>query len=95
MNKIDEKHLKKVSEVCRLNLNDEKLREFSSDSEKLFGFFSKIDQDYAPKDMSLYLTLNRNPFRKDTSAEMFDNTKAILDLAPKRNGKYFKVPKNL
>ncbi|MCD6229524.1 MAG: hypothetical protein J7K00_01840 [Candidatus Diapherotrites archaeon] len=95
MNKIDEKTLKRVSEVCRLKLSQGELKEFSLDSEKLFTFFSKINQDYAPKDLSLYLTLNRNPLRKDGTAKTFEGAKSILDLAPKRSADYFKVPKNL
>ena len=93
MFKITQEEVKKVAQLARLELNKSEINNHAEQLEKILEYIQqleKIDTDNVPcTTRAIEVT---NSFRKDEKKE-FSNIEGILDLAPSREDKFFKVPK--
>ena len=93
MFKITQEEVKKVAQLARLELNKSEINNHAEQLEKILEYIQqleKIDTDNVPcTTRAIEVT---NSFRKDEKKE-FSNIEEILDLAPSREDKFFKVPK--
>ena len=93
MTKISKEQVKKVAELARIDLNSEEIAHHSEQLEKILEYINqleKIDTENVPCTTRAIEVVN--VFRKDLN-EKFDKGESILDLAPSREGDFFKVPK--
>tara|TARA_Y100001968_G_scaffold140414_1_gene128430 strand:+ start:94 stop:387 length:294 start_codon:yes stop_codon:yes gene_type:complete len=93
MSKITKEEVTKVAHLARLELNEDEINNHAEQLEKILEYIKqleKIDTDNIPcTTRAIEVT---NVFRKDEK-KFYENTDEILDLAPSREDKFFKVPK--
>lgn len=93
MSKITKEEVAKVAHLARLELNEDEINNHAEQLEKILEYIKqleKIDTDNIPcTTRAIEVT---NVFRKDEK-KSYENTDELLDLAPSREDKFFKVPK--
>ena len=93
MTKITNEEVKKVAHLARLELNEDEINNHVKQLEKILEYIKQLENintDNVPcTTRAIEVT---NSFRKD-ERESFENTEKLLELAPSRQDKFFKVPK--
>ena len=93
MTKITKDEVKKVAYLASLELNEDEINNHAEQLEKILDYIKeleKIDTDNVPCTTRAIEVINVS--RKDEK-KSFDRTEDLLELAPSREDKYFKVPK--
>ena len=93
MTKITKDEVKKVAHLARLQLNENEINNHAEQLEKILEYIKqleKIDTDDVTGTTRAIEVINA--FRKDEK-ENSECAKELLELAPSREDKYFKVPK--
>ena len=93
MPKITKEEVKKVAHLARLELNDNEINNHAEQLEKILDYIKqleKIDTNDVPSTTRAIEVINE--FRKDENKK-FDCTEDLLELAPSKEDRYFKVPK--
>tara|TARA_A100001388_G_scaffold273087_1_gene254445 strand:- start:1230 stop:1523 length:294 start_codon:yes stop_codon:yes gene_type:complete len=93
MTKINRDEVKKVAHLARLELNDSEVDNHAKQLEKILEYINqleKIDTKNVPCTTRAIEVINA--FRKDENKD-YSHTEELLDLAPSREDKFFKVPK--
>ena len=91
--KITKEEVKKVAYLARLELNENEINNHAEQLEKILEYINqleKIDTDGVPSTTRAIEVIN--VFRKDEKKN-YDCTEELLELAPSREDKFFKVPK--
>ena len=93
MKRISSDEVKKVAQLARLELNESQINQHAVQLEKILGYIKqleKINTDDIPCTTRAIEVVN--VLRKDEKKN-YENSEEILDLAPSRENKFFKVPK--
>ena len=93
MTKINKDDVEKVAHIARLELNENEINNHAEQLEKILDYIrqlEKIDTESVPCTTRAIEVLN--VFRKDENKNS-DCDEEILELAPSKEDKYFKVPK--
>ena len=93
MTKITREEVKKVSNLARLELNENEINNHAEQLEKILDYIKqleKIDTHDIPCTTRAIEVIN--VFRKDEKKNS-DCTDELLELGPSREESYFKVPK--
>jgi aspartyl-tRNA(Asn)/glutamyl-tRNA(Gln) amidotransferase subunit C len=93
MKTIDDKTVKHVAHLARLELSDKELKLYSAQLASILSYISKlneIDTANVPP-TSHALTTLKNVFRKDILRKSLETDEAIKN-APASEGDFFKVP---
>ena len=93
MTKINNEEVKKVDHLARLELDEHEINNHAEQLEKILEYIKqleKIDTDDVPSTTRAIEV--RNVLRKDEKKNS-DCTEELLELAPSREDKFFKVPK--
>ena len=93
MSKISGEEVKKVAKLARLELNDNEIQNHAKQLEKILDYIKqleKIDTENIPCTTRAIEVVN--VFRKDEHKN-FVNSDELINLAPSREDKFFKVPK--
>ena len=93
MTKITTEEVNKVAHLARLELNENEIHNHAEQLEKILDYIrqlEKIDTDDVPCTTRAIEVVN--VFIKDENKNS-DCNEELLDLAPSREDKYFKVPK--
>ncbi len=95
MTKITQEEVKKVAHLARLELNEQEINNHAEQLEKILEYINqleKINTNNVPcTTRAIEVT---NVLRKDEKKDS-DCAEELLELAPSREDKYFKVPKIL
>ena len=93
MKRISSDEVKKVAHLARLKLNDSEIQEHAEQLEKILDYIKQLE---AINTENIPCTTRAievvNVLRKDEKKD-YENTEELLDLAPSRENKFFKVPK--
>ena len=93
MAKITKNEVKKVASLARLELNEDEINNHADQLEKILEYIKqleKIDTNDVPcTTRAIEVT---NVFRKDEKKN-YKCIEELLELAPSKEDKYFKVPK--
>ena len=93
MTKITKEEVKKVAHLARLELNDNEINNHAKQLEKILDYIRHLEAidtvDVPCTTRAIEVT---NVFRKDEKKNS-DCIGELLELAPSREDKYFKVPK--
>ncbi len=95
MIKITKEEVKKVAQLARLELNENEIINHAEQLEKILAYIKeleKINTNDVPCTTRAIEVIN--VLRKDEK-KYFKNSEELLDLAPSREDKFFKVPKIL
>ena len=93
MTKITKEEVKKVAHLARLELNENEINNHVEQLEKILDYIrqlEKIDTDDVPCTTRAIEVIN--VFRKDEKKNS-DFIEELLELAPSKEDKFFKVPK--
>ena len=93
MKRISSDEVKKVAQLARLELNESEINQHAEQLEKILEYIKqleKINTENVPCTTRAIEVVN--VFRKDEKKN-HENLEEILDLAPSRENKFFKVPK--
>jgi len=93
MKRISSDEVKKVAQLARLELNDNEIQQHAEQLEKILSYIKqleKINTENIPCTTRAIEVVN--VLRKDEKKD-FENSEKLLDLAPSRENKFFKVPK--
>ena len=93
MSKINKEEVKKVAHLARLELNENEINNHAAQLEKILDYvrqLEKIDTDDVTCTTRAIEVIN--VFRKDEKKNS-DCSEELLELAPSREDKFFKVPK--
>ena len=93
MKGISSDEVKKVAQLARLELNESEINQHAEQLEKILEYIKqleKINTDNIPCTTRAIEVVN--VLRKDENKN-YENSEEILDLAPSRENKFFKVPK--
>ena len=93
MKRISSDEVKKVAQLARLELNENEINQHAEQLEKILEYIKqleKINTENVPCTTRAIEVVN--VFRKDEKKN-YENSEEILDLAPSRENKFFKVPK--
>jgi len=93
MKRISSDEVKKVARLARLELNESEIEQHAQQLEKILEYINqleKINTDNIPCTTRAIEVVNvlREDHKKD-----YENTEELIDLAPSRENKFFKVPK--
>tara|TARA_Y100000589_G_scaffold317649_1_gene343995 strand:- start:11710 stop:12003 length:294 start_codon:yes stop_codon:yes gene_type:complete len=93
MSRIDREQVKKVAELARINLNEHEINDHAIQLEKILDY---IDQLQKIDTEGVICTTRAieviNVLRSDENIE-YENKGEIIELAPSKEGDFFKVPK--
>lgn len=93
--KIDDKQVRNVAKLARLDLSDSEITRFSRELSSILGYIEKLNELETNNVEPLAHCLPvHNVLRKDRIIQSLDNDKALAN-APEREDEYFKVPKIL
>ena len=93
MKQISSDEVKKVAQLARLELNESEINQHAEQLEKILEYIKqleKINTENVPCTTRAIEVVN--VLRKDEKKN-YENSEEILDLAPSRENKFFKVPK--
>ena len=93
MTRISNDEVKKVAQLARLELNANEIQKHAEQLEKILQYIKqleKINTENVPCTTRAIEVVN--VLRKDEKKN-YENSEEILDLAPSRENKFFKVPK--
>ena len=93
MKRISSDEVKKVAQLARLELNESEIDKHAEQLEKILEYIKqleKINTDNIPCTTRAIEVVN--VLRKDEKKD-YKNSEELLDLAPSRENKFFKVPK--
>ena len=93
MKRISSDEVKKVAQLARLELNESEINQHAEQLEKILEYIKqleKINTEDVPCTTRAIEVVN--VLRKDEKKN-YENSDEILDLAPSRENKFFKVPK--
>ena len=93
MKRISSEEVKKVAQLARLELNESEIQKHAEQLENILGYIKqleKIDTENIPCTTRAIEVVN--VLRKDEKKD-YENSEELLNLAPSRENKFFKVPK--
>ena len=95
MSKINSKDVRKVAQLARLDIPEEEINTYTKQLEKILGYVAQLEQvnttDIPPTTRAVEVL---NVTREDTVINT-SVREELLDLAPQREGDFFRVPKIL
>ena len=93
MKRISSDEVKKVAQLARLELNENEIDQHAEQLEKILEYIKQLEEintDNIPCTTRAIEVVN--VLRKDEKKD-YKNSEELLDLAPSRENKFFKVPK--
>tara|TARA_S200000501_G_C20449401_1_gene580192 strand:- start:254 stop:547 length:294 start_codon:yes stop_codon:yes gene_type:complete len=93
MKRISKDEVRKVAQLARLQLNESEIQQHAEQLEKILDYIKqleKINTESVPCTTRAIEVVN--VLRKDEKKE-YEDSEELLDLAPSREDKFFKVPK--
>ena len=93
MSRISKEDVSKVAQLAKLKLNEEQIDNHANQIEKILDYINQLEKiDTTNVSCTTRAIEVINNFRSD-SKETYKNRDDILNLAPEREGDFFKVPK--
>ena len=97
MTRITSDDVRKVAKLCRLEIPEDDIEKYSNQLEGILEYIAQLEKidtlNVPPTTRAVEVV---NVFREDTIvSSSSDVREKILDLAPQRDGEFFRVPKIL
>ena len=93
MKRISSDEVKKVAQLARLELNESEINQHAEQLEKILEYIKQLEKINTEDILCTTRAIEVvNVLRKDEN-QNYENSEEILDLAPSRENKFFKVPK--
>ena len=93
MTRISSDEVKKVAKLARLELNDSEIESHAEQLERILDYIKQLEKINTEKIPCTTRAIEViNVLRKDEKKD-YKNSEELLELAPSRENKFFKVPK--
>ncbi len=93
MKRISSDEVKKVAQLARLELNDNEIQKHAEQLEKILDYIKQLERINTENISCTTRAIEVvNVLRKDEKKD-YENSEELLNLAPSRENKFFKVPK--
>ena len=93
MERISSDEVKKVAKLARLELNESEIQQHAEQLEKILDYIKQLEKINTDNIECTTRAIEVvNVLRKDEKLD-YENSEELLDLAPSRENKFFKVPK--
>jgi len=97
MTRITSDDVRKVAKLCRLEIPEDNIEKYSNQLEGILEYIAQLERidtlNVPPTTRAVEVV---NVFREDTIVSSSSDVRdKILDLAPQREGEFFRVPKIL
>tara|TARA_E500000331_G_C17029849_1_gene614673 strand:- start:55 stop:354 length:300 start_codon:yes stop_codon:yes gene_type:complete len=97
MTRITSDDVRKVAKLCRLEIPEDDIEKYSNQLEGILEYIAQLERidtlNVPPTTRAVEVV---NVFREDTIVSSSSDVRdQILDLAPQREGEFFRVPKIL
>ena len=93
MKRISSDEVKKVARLARLELNESEIEQHAEQLEKILEYIKQLEKINTENIPCTTRAIEvANVLRKDEKKD-YANIEEIIDLAPSRENKFFKVPK--
>ena len=97
MTRITSDDVRKVAKLCRLEIPEDDIEKYSNQLEGILEYIAQLERidtlNVPPTTRAVEVV---NVFREDTIVSSSSDVRdKILDLAPQREGQFFRVPKIL
>ena len=93
MKRISSDEVRKVAKLARLELNEGEIEQHAEQLEKILEYIKQLEKINTENISCTTRAIEVvNVLRKDEKKDS-ENSEQMLDLAPSREGKFFKVPK--
>ena len=97
MTRITSDDVRKVAKLCRLEISEDDIETYSNQLEGILEYIAQLEKidtlNVPPTTRAVEVV---NVFREDTIVSSSSDIRdKILDLAPQREGEFFRVPKIL
>ena len=93
MKRISGDEVKKVAQLARLELNDNEIQQHAEQLEKILDYIKQLERINTENISCTTRAIEVvNVLRKDEKKD-YENSEELLNLAPSRENKFFKVPK--
>ena len=93
MKKISRDEVKKVAQLARLELNENQIQKHAEQLEKILEYIKQLEKINTNNIKCTTRAIEViNVLRKDEKKD-YQSIEQLLDLAPSRENKFFKVPK--
>ena len=97
MTRISSDDVRKVAKLCRLEIPEDDIEKYSNQLEGILEYIAQLERidtlNVPPTTRAVEVV---NVFREDTIVSSSSDVRdQILDLAPQREGEFFRVPKIL
>ncbi len=97
MTRITSDDVRKVAKLCRLEIPEDDIEKYSNQLEEILEYIAQLERvdtlNVPPTTRAVEVV---NVFREDTIVSSNSDVRdEILDLAPQREGEFFRVPKIL
>ena len=93
MKRISSDEVKKVAQLARLELNEREIQQHGEQLEKILDYIKQLEKINTENIPCTTRAIEvANVLRKDEKKDYL-NVEELMDLAPSRENKFFKVPK--
>ena len=93
MKRISSDEVKKVARLARLELNESEIEQHAEQLEKILGYVKQLEKINTENIPCTTRAIEvANVVRKDEKKD-YTNPEELINLAPSRENKFFKVPK--
>ena len=93
MKRISSDEVKKVAQLARLELNESEIQQHGEQLEKILDYIKQLEKINTENIPCTTRAIEvANVLRKDEKKD-YSNVEELMDLAPSRENKFFKVPK--
>lgn len=89
----DEKTIKKVAEIARLELSEREVKEFSADMKTILGAFRELEKIKTSAEPAFQPIELKDVLKEDRLENCLDQKTALSNAGKNKEGGYFKGPK--
>ena len=93
MKRISRDEVKKVANLARLELNESEIIQHAEQLEKILGYINQLEKINTENIPCTTRAIEVPNVLRNDEKKVCSNTKELLDLAPSRENKFYKVPK--
>ena len=93
MKRISSDEVKKVAQLARLELNEGEIQKHAEQLEKILGYIKQLEKINTENIPCTTRAIEVPNVTRGDEKKDFANTEELIDLAPAREDKFFKVPK--
>lgn len=91
--KVDEKLISHLENLAKLELTAEERKKLAEELEKILDYMSTLDEVNVDDIEEMVSPIENSMTPREDRAQKFEHVDSLIELFPKKDGRYLKVPK--